>query len=95
MREMSCFLCFLVPFITTYALAGDKNNCSPRWMQDSKSQIFVNFYPMKGTNPKELQDQNWDFQSISVRFPADWKEIMACTVTPKTMIQLRYYCTKT
>ena len=63
--------------------------CNQRWLTGSKSRIHVTFVPIKN------DPSNWetrpilDFQSMSIGFPKDMKEVLTCRIDPKTKIQIR------
>ena len=90
MSKMKLKHFYMLAFLLEYILSPNADiRCYPRWLPGSKSRIHVTFVPIKKDSTKWETRPILDFQSMSIRFPKDMKEVLSCRIDPKTKIQIR------
>ena len=80
---------FITLICVGFILSEADTSCHPRWLPGSKSRIHVNFVPLKKSVSRWEKRPLLDFQSMMIKLPEDFKEIMACDIDQKTKIQVR------
>ena len=81
--------CFVFIIFVRIFLARADNNCYPRWLPGSKSRIRVTFVPLEKSISRWERLPLLNFLSMSIIFPKDMKEILACDIDSRTKIEVR------
>ena len=89
MKLVTKYFCFVYLLFVIIWLANADNNCYPRWLPGSKSRIRVTFVPLEKSISIWERRPLLNFLSMSIIFPKDMKEILACDIDSRTKIEIR------